>query len=86
MTERITEWDTLMALVDEWLAQHDRRFIECVIIDAHNGRPDGTLVTEDNEHLIRRFRNRVSADPNRLIEEAQSWASWRALSHRGTGE
>lgn len=68
-----TEWDELMGLVSGWLADHPETVVDAAILDAHNGRQDGVMVTEDNAHLLRRYRNRVSADPARLIGEAKAW-------------
>lgn len=34
------------------------------------GRPDGRLVTMENMHLFRVYRNSVSGDPQRLLLEA----------------
>jgi hypothetical protein len=72
-----TEWDELMALVSGWLSGMDDSRVDALILDAHNGRPDGVVVTEDNGHLLRRYRNRVSADPARLIQDARDWQGYR---------
>lgn len=50
-----------------------QRHVEQAIFDAHNGRPDGFLVTSDNMWLFRQYRNSVSPDPKRLVHEAMDF-------------
>jgi hypothetical protein len=46
-----------------------KHVIEC-IQDAHLGRPDGWLVTNDNQWLFRQYRNSVSPNAEKLVREA----------------
>lgn len=47
-----------------------RKRIWDAIYAAHNGRPDGYLVTTDNMGLFRLYRNNVSPNPDHLIDAA----------------
>jgi hypothetical protein len=47
-----------------------RKRLEEEIFAAHNGKPDGFLVTNDNLWLFRQYRNSVSGNPARLVDEA----------------
>lgn len=60
----------LMRLVSGWLNEHGDEFVANIIIDAHLGRPDGWLVTRDNLHLLRQYRNSVSGNAQDMINEA----------------
>lgn len=44
--------------------------VEGRITAAHMGRPDGSLVTNDNLDLFRQYRNGVSPSAARLVDEA----------------
>jgi sugar lactone lactonase YvrE len=50
-----------------------QRHVEQAIFDAHNGRPDGFLVTTDNMWLFRQYRNSVSPSPKQLVHEAMDF-------------
>jgi hypothetical protein len=50
-----------------------RKHVETAIYDAHNGRPDGFLVTTSNMHLFRQYRNGVSPSPAHLVDAALAW-------------
>jgi|688.fasta_scaffold106471_8 hypothetical protein len=50
-----------------------RKHVESAIFDAHNGRPDGLLVTNENMYLFRQYRNGVSPSPAKLVNEALAW-------------
>jgi len=43
------------------------------IRDANNGRPDGRLVTNENLHLFRQYRNTVSPAPGHLVQAARNY-------------
>lgn len=40
------------------------------IQQAHNGMPDGSLVTTDNMWLFRQYRNAVSPSPSHMVAAA----------------
>ena len=68
----------LFTLVNDLRSQHDDHYLATVIRDCHNGRLDGRIVTNDNLHLFRRFRNDVelgSANPVEMLDKARAWAS-----------
>lgn len=71
-----TDRTALMITVDDAVRQYGRGWVEDRITDAHLGRPDGRLVTDENLHLFRQYRNTVSADPRVLTDEAldDCWA------------
>ena len=50
-----------------------RKHVEAAIYDAHNGRPDGFLVTTDNMYLFRQYRNSVSPSPAHMVNAALAW-------------
>lgn len=50
-----------------------RKHVESAILAAHNGRPDGFLVTTANLHLFRQYRNAVSPDPAALVNAAEDY-------------
>ena len=50
-----------------------RKHVESAIYAAHNGRPDGFLVTTDNMYLFRQYRNGVSPSPAHMVDEAMAW-------------
>jgi hypothetical protein len=49
-----------------------KRVKEC-IQDAHFGRPDGYLVTTDNQWMFRQYRNSVSPIADQLVREAVAY-------------
>lgn len=61
----------LFEIIRAWEASKGYNFVFNCIQDAHFGNPDGRMVTMENQHLFRQYRNYVSADPNVLITEAQ---------------
>lgn len=60
----------LMRIVNAALDDYSEQAIASIIVDAHNGRPDGLIVTDFNLHLFRQYRNSVSPSPAALIREA----------------
>ena len=69
--EALTE---LRAIVRAILAEHGHAGTHAIILDAHNGRLGRARhprVTNNNMHLFRQYRNRVSADPAHMIQEAE---------------
>lgn len=48
----------------------NRYLTEQLIQQAHNGKPDGVLVTDDNLHLFRVYRNTVSPIPYQMVDDA----------------
>lgn len=67
----------LLRIVWDRLRCSDRRShqrsVEQSIFEAHNGRPDGVLVTTDNMWLFRQYRNSVSPNPKQLVHEAMDF-------------
>lgn len=51
-------------------SKYARRMVEDAIFAAHNGRPDGHLVTADNMWLFRQYRNSVSPSPKHMVDAA----------------
>ncbi len=49
---------------------HKPKQVWQIIHAAHNGRPDGFLVTNDNMWLFRQYRNSISCNPQDMIDEA----------------
>ena len=62
----------LYAIVDEYVVEYGYKSAHRCIASCHNGRLDGYLCTNENLHLFRQYRNYVSADPARLIDESLS--------------
>jgi hypothetical protein len=60
----------LFAIVRTAIAEGSVARVQRAIYDCHNGRLDGWIVTQDNLHLFRQYRNNVSGDPARLTNEA----------------
>ena len=60
----------LMVIVKEALANHPLQRVERVIYECHNGRLDGRIVTRNNLHLFRQYRNTVSGEPSVMTKEA----------------
>lgn len=58
------------AYIDPKRPGHKPRQVWQIIEAAHNGRPDGFLVTNDNMWLFRQYRNSVSCNPQDIIDEA----------------
>ena len=50
-----------------------RKHVESSILAAHNGRPDGLLVTTSNMYLFRQYRNSVSPSPAHMVDAALAW-------------
>lgn len=50
-----------------------RKHVESAIYAAHNGRPDGFLVTTDNMYLFRQYRDDVSPSPAHMMDAALAW-------------
>lgn len=64
------EYRELMKLVLGWVDEHGEDFVSNVITRAHLGSPDGWLVTTSNMHLLRQYRNSMSADPEDMIADS----------------
>lgn len=62
------------------------RSVEQAIFDAHNGRPDGFLVTTDNMWLFRQYRNSVSPNPGQLVREAIDYGADMERAAASIGE
>ncbi len=61
----------LFPIVREALADYSEREVTQAIRRAHMaGAADGDIVTRENLHLFRQYRNAVSGDPAALIREA----------------
>ena len=60
----------LLIIVNAAITDNEVSVVANSIMDANLGRPDGWIVTDDNLHLFRQYRNSVSANPNDLIREA----------------
>lgn len=68
----------LFALVNDLRSQHDDHYLATCIQNCHNGKLDGRIVTNDNLHLFRRFRNDVnlgSGSAVEMLDKARVWAS-----------
>ena len=63
----------LMRLVSEWLNVYGDERVADAIGCAHRARPDGDMVTTDNLHLVRQYRNTRSSVPADLINDALTW-------------
>ena len=61
--------EELFELVEQLLMFNDEEYLADCILACHNGRLQGPINSE-NLHLFRRYRNTVSGDPMRLINEA----------------
>lgn len=70
MTMRDEDRAELISLVREWLDDSEEWCVRDAIAAAHVGRPDGLIVTMDNQHLFRQYRNYVSGEAQDLIDEA----------------
>jgi hypothetical protein len=65
----------LLTLVRGWLMSPGyptKKVVADAIFDAHNGRPDGYLVTNDNQWMFRQYRNSVSGNAATLMTEAMA--------------
>lgn len=58
---------TVLAALDKYGEPLVIRRIE----DCHNGRLDGYVVTNENLHLFRVYRNSVSGSGKRMVDEAK---------------
>jgi hypothetical protein len=67
----------VLARLNEGRVNSKRKHVEADIFAAHNGRLSG-WIDWDNLSLFRQYRNSVSGDPRRLVDEA--------LSASGPGE
>jgi hypothetical protein len=66
--EREALFDHIRKFVEK--SGYKRSEVEDAIRAAHNGRPDGYLVTNDNQWMFRRYRNYESPNPKQLVAEA----------------
>jgi hypothetical protein len=65
--------EELYRLVRGWVltpGYPTRKHVKECIQDAHLGRPDGYLVTNDNQWMFRQYRNSVSPSVDQLVREA----------------
>jgi hypothetical protein len=62
----------LFGIVRDAMIGHGVQDVACAIDDANRGRPDGMIVTRDNQHLFRRYRNEVSGDAAQLMRDAKA--------------
>jgi hypothetical protein len=58
------------AYIDPKRPGHKPKQVWSIILAAHNGRPDGFLVTTKNMSLFRQYRNSISCNPQDIIDEA----------------
>lgn len=68
----------VLAHISHWGKHYDRELLEDDIRDAHNGRPDGWLVTNENMWLFRQYRNAVSPSPSHMVDAALAYGKSRA--------
>jgi hypothetical protein len=61
----------VLARLSEGRQGSKRRHVEADILAAHLGRPGG-WINWDNLALFRQYRNTVTGDPKRLVDEALS--------------
>jgi hypothetical protein len=61
--------DQLYELVNHAVDTLQRQYVWDCILACHNGRLEGPF-NQENLHLVRQFRNRVSGEPDVLIEAA----------------
>ena len=61
----------VLARLNEGRVSSKRRHVESDILAAHMGRPGG-WINWDNLALFRQYRNTVTGDPKRLVDEALS--------------
>jgi len=62
--------EQLHTLIREALATYSEEHLTQLIADAHNGHPDGHVITNENLHLLRQYRNTINPSPYALITEA----------------
>lgn len=65
----------LFAIVAEAVIEQGLESVVRKIQACNMGNLDGYVVTNDNLHLFRQFRNQVSNDAHALIYDAVSWAT-----------
>ena len=53
--------------------QRGREVTEKRIWDAHMGSPDGWVVTMENMHLFRRYRNSIDPNPVHMVDSALAY-------------
>ena len=53
--------------------QRGREVTEKRIWDAHMGSPDGWVVTMDNMHLFRQYRNDIDPNPVHMVDSALAY-------------
>ena len=70
-------YETVMSHINTYGEQSAMR----AIWDAHNGRPDGWLVTNENLHLFRQYRNSIDPRPMHMIES--TWIYHRSKWEKG---
>jgi hypothetical protein len=58
------------AIIEQGLESVARKIQAC-----NMGNLDGSLVTNENLHLFRQFRNKVSSDAYALVYDAVRWAT-----------
>ena len=65
--------DELAKLIKGLLRIYDEDTVYRAINDCHMGRLDGWIIRQDTMHLVRHYRNYISADPEQLLQEAIAW-------------
>jgi hypothetical protein len=65
------EYEELFAIITGAIdAGMKRELVELRIQKAHRGSPDGNLVTNENLHLFRVYRNHVAGKASVLVDAA----------------
>ena len=63
----------LFEIVLASVEKRGREVTEKRIWDAHMGSPDGCVVTMENMHLFRKYRNSVSGKPSHMVDSALAY-------------
>ena len=63
----------LFETVLSFINTYDRESAERRIWDAHMGNPDGRLVTNENMHLFRQYRNSIDPNPVHMVDSALAY-------------
>ena len=63
----------LFEIVLDSVNRRGREVTEKRIWDAHMGSPDGWVVSMENMHLFRRYRNSVSGNPIHMVDAALAY-------------
>ena len=63
----------LFEIVVASVEKRGREVTEKRIWDAHMGSPDGWVVTMENLHLFRRYRNSIDPNPVHMVDSALAY-------------